>query len=76
MFISRSTHAQKGIKSRTLLISLEIAAISYMDAETLVFSDMAIEIEAVSSLNTETAKSSIMLQNESKCRLFSPNSNN
>ena len=37
-------------------ISPEIATISYMDAKTLVFSDMVPEIAAVSSMNTETAK--------------------
>ena len=34
-------------------ISPEIAAISYMDAETLVFSDMVSKIAAVSSINTD-----------------------
>ena len=51
-------------------ISPKTAAISYTDAETLVFSDMVPDIAAVSSMNTETAESSIMLQKESKCRLF------
>ena len=43
-------------------ISPEIANITYMDAETLVFSDMIPETAAVSSMNTETAESFIMLQ--------------
>ena len=48
----------------------EIAATSYMDAKTLVFSDMVPLIAALSSMNTETAESSIMPQKESKCRQF------
>ena len=43
-------------------ISHEIVVISYMDTKTLVFSDMLPEIAAVSSMNTETAESYIMLQ--------------
>ena len=36
-------------------ISPEIAAISYMDANTLIFSNTVPEIAAVSSMNKETA---------------------
>ena len=56
-------------------ISLEIAAISYMDAKTLVFYNMVPEISAVFFMNTDTAQSLIMFPKESKYRLFSLNSN-
>ena len=58
MFILRSIHAQKGFKS-----SPEDTAIPYIDTKTLVTSDIVPEIAAVSSINTETAYHSIMLQN-------------